>query len=747
MFSRALNWLILAFRMLFSRFRGIILSFLFIGISPLGAYTQTILETDASCVIKEVSHHPVSINLNYLTDGEYLNPQKAIEIPLKKMGVKFLRYPGGEKSDNYFWSVPPFQGVDPHFALRGNCTWPNNSPTWSADFNKPKEYILDFDEFVTLYQKIQAEPFIVVPGDPQRFNNPGCTYYPSLNDVADVAKEWVRYANEIRDLGIKYWMVGNESWNSAAYDNGVSAFQYRNDFKVIAAAMKSVDSTIKIVANTREGNYANVLLQDPVAVDLIDYLAISNYSISDWSTGYDYYINNTPSFVGKIESILSSIDQHAPDSDIEVIVSEFNAIDWGTNGWSNAHNDLGHALVVFQILGDHLEKRRLHNSFYWNTRWINESIEIYNGIDFEGNLNATGTAISIWGNFLLDKLISSGETDSIRTFATKSDDQKKLNIFLLNKTYNPQVVDFTISQFLDTLAGNTEIKLYEFSGNSIFDVNPSFEQIIKPYSLNGNQISLDLPPTSVTVISIEATQPTALSNLCPNNLITENGGFESGDFQGWDIAGNTALDRDAYHGGYAARLKGLGSFAQRAFEINEGDSCRIHAFAKRIDATTTGTINIRFIDANEELIAERISPFNLSHHYEAYDFASLAPPHSKKVEVRFFNNHNQGTIFLDDVCVMIENKAPRTTSLDELLPKRVTAFPNPTNGNLTVEFEPNHPFRKLSIFDLNGALISEDSITEGIPKWEISLQEMPAGLYMLQVSSTDAKEMILVRKD
>ena len=228
-------------------------------------------------------------------------------------------------------------------------------PTGPMILKKPKEYILDFDEFIALCQKIQAEPFIVVPGDPQHYNDPGCTYYPTLSEVATVAQEWVRYANVTRDLNVKYWMVGNESWHSAAYDDGLTEVECRDDFKVIASAMKAVDPSIKIVANTSPGTYLQTLLQDSIAQSLIDYVAVSNYSILSWNSGYNDYVNNTPNFLDIVKNVLNGIDNYAPDSDIEVIVSEYNAIDWGFNGWQNYNNDLGHGLVVFQMLGDHLE--------------------------------------------------------------------------------------------------------------------------------------------------------------------------------------------------------------------------------------------------------------------------------------------------------------------------------------------------------------------------------------------------------
>ena len=35
---------------------------------------------------------------------------------IAQMGARFLRYPGGEKSDSYLWSVPPYSHSQPTLA-------------------------------------------------------------------------------------------------------------------------------------------------------------------------------------------------------------------------------------------------------------------------------------------------------------------------------------------------------------------------------------------------------------------------------------------------------------------------------------------------------------------------------------------------------------------------------------------------------------------------------------------------------
>lgn len=51
-------------------------------------------------IISDVSNHPVGVNLNFLMDGgRFPEAETNVAGAVKKLGTKYLRYPGGEKSD------------------------------------------------------------------------------------------------------------------------------------------------------------------------------------------------------------------------------------------------------------------------------------------------------------------------------------------------------------------------------------------------------------------------------------------------------------------------------------------------------------------------------------------------------------------------------------------------------------------------------------------------------------------------
>jgi alpha-L-arabinofuranosidase len=471
---------------------------------------QTI-NVDVGIVIKSFDHNPVSINIDYLMDDDsFLKPEIGIKESLLNMNIGAIRYPGGEKADNYLWSVPPYTSANPQFATKGNCNWPNNDSRFSSNYINPLSTTMDFDEFMTLCDSINSKPFIVVAGDANY-----CTFCPNpptLDELITNAVEWVKYANIKKNFKIKYWMVGNESWNSAAYDNPSTALQYANDFIQFYKAMKAVDSSIVIVANTKPGSWLNTLLTK--ADGYLDAVAISNYPIWNWTNGYDTYRNSNPNFVSDINSVATAIGSKR----IGIIVSEYNSIDW-SDAWPH-NNDLGHALVNFQMFGDQIKHNKVIDAYHWNTRWVNNAStpqHLNDAIDASGNLNATGKALAMWGRNLLDKLVFSTNSGYINSFASIDSSGNDLNIFLINKDYSSHSVTVNIANYPSITHSNLNLTLSEFTGASITDKFPLITAPVSNALLSNSSINIELNPLSITVIKMKSDYVSKIVNFNSNS--------------------------------------------------------------------------------------------------------------------------------------------------------------------------------------------------------------------------------------
>ncbi|MEP6583053.1 MAG: T9SS type A sorting domain-containing protein [Ginsengibacter sp.] len=504
-------------------------------------YTSSIIfsqaiSVDVSNIIRTIPSNAVGINMNYLMDGTYINSnaQSATANALKNMGMKFLRYPGGEKSDNYLWATSPYSHANPTMTLTGSCQWPSGDSRFvNSDYFTAKSVVLDFDEFVTTYKQVGAEPMIVCAYDAAYYGqsvgaplpNP-CGTKPTLASLITNAKEWVKYANVTKGYNIKYWCIGNESWNTCDYNGCVSANQYATDIVTFASAMKSIDPTIKIIANGRGTAWWKTLLESS-ASGYIDYLGVSCYPIYNYTGGYETYRISSPNLLSEAQTAVNAINTYTSATDkqrIKVITTEFNSIDFG-NGWSNA-NDVGHALVAFDIMGQHLKTPQIDAALFWNTRWVNNTTspqDIDDALDKNSSMNANGLALSIWGNNLLPKLInatSSGiGSNFIKVFSNYDDITNRLNIFLINKDNVSRTVNLNISNYVS----NPFYQRYQYAGSGDLDKFPSYDLLdLAPLQIKGYPSSFVLPKNSITLFRFGMSGTLASRSISLNADLNNN---------------------------------------------------------------------------------------------------------------------------------------------------------------------------------------------------------------------------------
>src|SRR5262245_33726185 len=118
---------------------------------------QEAIAINVNDTLADVSRMPVGINLDFLVDDDRNRPYavQTLAQALKATGAKYLRYPGGEKSDNYLWSVPPYASSIPTLARWAQGDWPQNQewPSYDRKLVKSDGHTfqtdpLSFDEFM-----------------------------------------------------------------------------------------------------------------------------------------------------------------------------------------------------------------------------------------------------------------------------------------------------------------------------------------------------------------------------------------------------------------------------------------------------------------------------------------------------------------------------------------------------------------------------------------------------------------------
>lgn len=480
------------------------LIFMFSVLASSEVFAQHVIHVDPSRIVKTLTHNPSGINIDYIVDDDSLHSSGiTLAESLKKLGVGVLRFPGGEKSDNYLWSVSPWKTSSPH--LLHDVSGPGSRAD-AMKINPQGKIIsptLDFDEFMKLCQDAQAKPVVVVPYDVYYASSDTLHSYVgkrinSLDELVQNAEEWVRYARD-KKYPVTYWMIGNESWNSLS--NFVSPEQYAKDIAVFSKRMKAVDPSIRIVANGHYSWYWQKLLTG--ASEFMDDICVSNYPLYHVKNGFNGYQQGDFKLVDLVEKADSAILHFAVPhkrKSMGIIVAEYNAIDWGKD-WKDK-NDLGHALGVLDIFLAQLQHPRVTFSCFWNTRWINNAKskhEVYDALDWQNELNANGKALSLWGNFHGDVLVDSNSDDPLLKISTSINQDKGIvYLCVINKSNDPAQVSVSVKGSKRYVAR----ALHTLSGTGDEDVSPQLTHQV----LNSKDTIL-LKGVSINVIELSRSNP------------------------------------------------------------------------------------------------------------------------------------------------------------------------------------------------------------------------------------------------
>jgi alpha-N-arabinofuranosidase len=433
------------------------------------------IEIFPDSVVNDVSNHPIGINLDYFMDNDkYLHPKRRLADALKAMGVKYLRYPGGNKSDFYFFSKPPYDKSIPTLARTGKDAVAGRNRALNATATDFKNEVLNFDDFISVCKEAGAEPIIVVAADEYLVNYPAGSTWSTKEQLLKNAVEWVRYANIKKKYNIKYWLIGNESWHKE--NKNSTADIYAQDVIDFSKAMKAVDPTILIVPNGNNDQWWKTILTKDRGY--IDAICLSNYPVYRLPNGFKSYRDSVLNLMHPVKEAITAIGKYASAEDkakLKVIVAEYGPFDWATDNKWPFINNMGYNLANFEMTGEQLKEPKVDFSCFWNTRWIeNDSVKysLSDALDKNGNFNANGLGLMIWGKFLGKLMVQSTSTTFLRSFASYSPDNKSLFVYLINKSpgkiqVSPKVVNYKIKAVKQT---------WELTSTGPDDVNPVWHQ-------------------------------------------------------------------------------------------------------------------------------------------------------------------------------------------------------------------------------------------------------------------------------
>ncbi len=430
---------------------------------------------DSDRIIRRDLDRFFGINVNALRDHDSNRPSaRPLKEALSEMGVKWMRYPGGEKSDFIRWSTPPYENPRPT-PLR-----------WYADVPGAR---LGFDTFMSLARSCGAEPFVVVGYDSSARS--GLTEDEYLQD----AVAWVRYANRDKKCGVRRWEIGNENWHNETAPKEEMARIVRR----FAAAMKAVDPTILVGASCKDPSWNDGFLAG--ASESLDFLTVSQYNGWEWGSYEAFEQDTEPDLLGSVRSASASIEGLVSPKlkgHLRIVVTEMNTKDYSPKGWADS-NDLAHALPTFVGLGRMALHPRVDAAMAWNTRWVNDleaRESMFYSLDPKNQLTFTGAALKMWGANVKPILIEAAcASPKLAVFAASSVNGKELSLWAVNRSSSPQraTVQEKENRKLE-ITGWTRL-----AGTSLKDTLP---RTTAGRRIQG--LSVTLPPYSITCLSLLA---------------------------------------------------------------------------------------------------------------------------------------------------------------------------------------------------------------------------------------------------
>ena len=481
----------------------------------LGQATNAVSVNPAS-VLNDISSRPFGINTNTWMDDQINRPAGSQTLPtaLSKMGAKFLRFPGGEKADTYLWSTPPYDAPNPRLARTGPTDYPALDPRiWNLSADTWANDNYDFDEFMADCRAVGGEPVIVVAFDGMyKPANGGASL--THDQALEMATAWVRYANVVKGYDVKYWSLGNETWNTNSYAGANPGYtQYGTDVAAFAQAMKAVDPTIKIGLNGNSTTDFNLALARCAAyVDFLDVHAYPCYGFTEYSS----YATNNISPLGIVNAAQNAIDSlpNAADRNrIFIAMTEISALAFSQGNWDNA-NAVNHGLANFDLLAQLANDSRVKFTQFWNTRWVTNDDDRFHPEDAlvkNNDLNASGKALAVLFKNVYDKMVSTSSTASVRTFASYNSNTRELTVFLLNKAQTSSSTALTLQNY----SPNAAVEKWVYQGTDVTDVYPTYTQQADATAAN-EAVGLTLDPVSITVLKFTARVPVQVVNLAAN---------------------------------------------------------------------------------------------------------------------------------------------------------------------------------------------------------------------------------------
>lgn len=298
-----------------------------------------------------LSKQLMGVNLLFFAEQDADRAEADYQRLIQSEGLGALRFPGGTVADNYHWATGETDNLQKYPI--GHIRSDND---------------LSFDEFIAISKTLGAEPSLVL-------NYLSWVEKDRLQDGFKEAAGWVKYANQLKNYGIKYWEFGNEVYYFTAGKHiNVKARTYAQDYKAMKKILRAIDANVQLgaampqkldmTAKFDQGRWWDNFL-DEVGNDL-DYIVLHDYP----PLTRDDFIAGGSSVSALLQQVREKVMAKL-GRDVPVHVTEWNIAQWDKKGQRGfiERNSIWHGLFVADALLDlAVNNVRLATFWPWRTQ-------------------------------------------------------------------------------------------------------------------------------------------------------------------------------------------------------------------------------------------------------------------------------------------------------------------------------------------------------------------------------------------
>ncbi len=437
---------------------------------------------------------------------------------LKKLKIPVLRWPGGCFADTYHWK----DGIGP------KAERPSMLNIWWGNVKEDNSF--GTNEFLNMCEMLGAEPYLsgnVGSGTPQELADwiKYTTHPANSSPMPELRAKYGR-ANPWK---VKFWGLGNEAWGCGG---NMTAEHYADVYRQYATFMtdwSNSDGIYRIASGASDDDYHwTEVLMKQLPPKMFDALGLHHYSVIDWSKkGSSTDFSEREYFTTMQRALLMEelvtkhseiMDKYDPKKTKALAVDEWGGwydVVQGTNGaflfQQNTMRDAMIAGCTLNIFNNHCDRVKMANlaqiiNVLQAVILTNEEkmivtptyhvMEMYNV-----HQDATMLPVTVASNkYILDKDM----LDAVSVSASK-DKTGAIHISLVNiDAHNDQDVNIDLGTISAKSVTGRILRSDKLQDHNSFDdpqkIKPS---VFSNATLNGNSLSVKMPPFSVVVLELK----------------------------------------------------------------------------------------------------------------------------------------------------------------------------------------------------------------------------------------------------